>query len=118
MQDWDPGGGVFLPIEGATYPVFAFGHGKIKDPVFTCPVSAIPEPVWDLIDLFLTCRSMKLPPVAGGVLDQPYIVRRAWPVLEAEMAPIDRERDQAGQLTMIATLLSSIPLVRMPGKKR
>jgi hypothetical protein len=97
-----------LPDQGVIVPVYAYGHGTAKDPVFTCPVSVIPEEVWTVIDLWLTCRAMKALPVAGGVLDQPLIVRRAWPVLEAEMAPHERRLNHEGQMAAMARLLGVV----------
>lgn len=110
VETWDEGGAVFVPSleRGVTRPVYAYGHGKVKDPVFTCPVSAIPEGVWSIVDLWLTCRAMKALPKAGGVLDQPLVIRRAWPVLEAEMAPLERERDQSGHASALAAILASV----------
>jgi hypothetical protein len=79
-------GGVFEPNAkaGVNRPVFVFGDGDAKTPVFTCPVSAIPRAVWELLELWLQCRGMNALPVAGGVLDQPVTVRRAFPVFAAE----------------------------------
>lgn len=71
-------------------------------------MSAIPDEVWTLIDLFLTCRSMKALPVAGGVLDQPYIVRRSWPVLEAEIGPAERRMNQQDQVAALAAMLGAV----------
>lgn len=94
----DPGGAVFAPAQdrGIQMPCYASGPAEatIRAPIFTCPVSAIPEAVWHLLELWLTCRAMKALPLAGGVLDQPLSVRRAFPLFEAETAPIDHQRDQ------------------------
>jgi hypothetical protein len=84
----DEGGGVFVPSpeKRILAPVYAFGHpdAKTKSPVFTCPVSAIPPAAWELLDLWIQCRAMGALPFAGGVLDQPLIVRRSFPVFEGE----------------------------------
>lgn len=115
---WDPSGAVFAPAleRGITTPIYSFGGADgspIKDPVFTCPVSAIPDEVWTLLDLFLTCRAMKALPKAGGVLDQPYVVRRSWPVMEAEVAPMERRMDAAASMGATAALLGAITGARV-----
>jgi hypothetical protein len=84
----------------------------VQEPVFTCPVSAIPDVVWQLLDLWLSCRSMKALPLAGGVLDQPYVVRRAWPMFEAAIAPYERRQNQEAQLGAMAAMLGAIGAVR------
>lgn len=83
----EPLGAVFAPVPGATRPVYAFGSPQraAKDVLFTCPVSAIPDVVWQLLEDWRSCRAMRCLPVAGGWVDQPLLVRRAFPVFEAEM---------------------------------
>jgi len=56
------------------------GEGAV---LYQCPVSAIPSEVWDLLELWWGCRLTGLPPIAGGFMDQPESVRRAFPVFEA-----------------------------------
>lgn len=111
MIEVDELGAVFLPAvaQKITRPVFAYGAGRLQDPVFTCPVSAIPDVVWSLIDLWLTCRSMKALPHAGGVLDQPYIIRRAWPLLENAMRPLERREQADVQMQALAAMMSMRP---------
>lgn len=111
MEKWDPAGAVFVPAleRGVTRPCYAYGHDpKAKDPVFTCPVSAIPDEVWTLLDLFLTCRAMKSLPKAGGVLDQPLIVRRVWPVFEAEMERHERQSSVNGSMVATTAMLTAL----------
>lgn len=105
---------MFAPAiaQGVTMPAFQYGAGRIQDPVFTCPVSAIPDQVWQLVDLWLTCRAMKGLPYVGGVLDQPYVVRRAWPLLEAAIAPLEREQQAGEQMTAMSGMLGAVGLVR------
>lgn len=105
------------PEQGVVLPVYAYGAGKLRDPVFTCPVSAIPDMVWALIELWMQCRAMKALPLAGGVLDQPYAVRRAWPVLEAAIAPLEREQHAAAQTAGMTTMLASVGLIRSVGRR-
>lgn len=92
----DLGGAVFVPsvAKRIVAPVYAYGHpdAPTKAPVFTCPVSAIPAAAWELLALWWECRAMKALPKAGGVLDQPLIVRRAFPVFEGEARVAERTR--------------------------
>lgn len=105
VHDWDPAGGVFLPAEGASYPVFYFGtNSREQEPVFTCPVSAIPAAVWTLLDLFLAARSMGLPVRAGGLEAQPYVVRRSFPILEAEISALERNNARITGVAAVAQL--------------
>ncbi len=110
MKGIDDAGAVFVPSpeRNVITPCYTYGHGKIRKPVFTCPVSAIPEAVWELFDLWLQGRALKLPPVAGGLVDQPEIVRRAWPVFEHEMAPFDQANDPTATLLAAMTAMFSI----------
>jgi hypothetical protein len=59
--------------------------GPTRSTMFQCPVSAVPPEVWDLLALWWQCRLTRTIPLAGGFLDQPLMVRRAWPIFEAEM---------------------------------
>jgi hypothetical protein len=111
---WDELGGVFAPAleRNVITPVYGYGDGRVQDPVFTCPVSAIPDAVWQIVDLWLTCRAMKALPIAGGVLDQPLVVQRAWPVLEAAIAPLERRQSQDGQVAAMASMLGAVGVAR------
>ena len=51
--------------------------------MFTCPQSAIPEEVWQLLALWNACRLGKTLPKAGGLLDQPVWVQRYFPLFDA-----------------------------------
>jgi hypothetical protein len=85
-----PGGGVFAPIKekGITTPAWMYGHGSAQTPIFTCPVSAIPAEVFDLYEIWIRCRMLRVLPHAGGYLDQPWIVQYAWPLFEDEAARV------------------------------
>jgi hypothetical protein len=83
----DSCGGVFASVPGkALRPAYGIGPKESKGPkdvMLTCPVSAIPERVWDLLSLWRSCRLMKTLPVAGGFEDQPFWVRYSFPIFEA-----------------------------------
>lgn len=90
LHEIDPAGGVFSQIPGKPLrPVFTFGMQKGDRPntnvMLTCPVSAVPKEVWDLLALWYQCRLTRTMPLAGGFLDQPLMVRRGFPIFEAEM---------------------------------
>lgn len=88
----DTAGGVFAPIptQRITRPAWTYSPPAGKPIVmFTCPVSAIPAIAWDLFTLWSECKAMKIPPVAGGVLDQPVEVRRTFPIFEDEADSLD-----------------------------
>lgn len=92
LSEIDPLGGLFTPIPGKPQRVVYTVGPKARDggPANTnvmlqCPVSAIPGGVWDLLALWYQCRLTRALPKAGGFLDQPLMVRRAFPVFEAEM---------------------------------
>lgn len=86
----EPGAGVFVPIreKGITTPIWMYGHGNAKTPIFTCPVSAIPEEVFEVYEVWIRCRMLGVLPYAGGYLDQPWIVQYAWPLFEDEAAKV------------------------------
>jgi hypothetical protein len=96
-----------VPERGVTIPVYAIGRGAIKAPVFECPVSAIQPWIWDLLELFLQSRAMHLAPKVGGLIDQPLIVRRAFPVWEAEMTALEREQQSTVQLSAMAAMFGA-----------
>lgn len=92
-------GGVFAPIPGQPIRViYSFGHpeAKAKEPMFTCPVFAIPSVVWELLGLWNECRLLKVLPKAGGLLDQPQIVRRSFPIFASEWAKVDQGNQSQG----------------------
>lgn len=108
----DACGGVFTPIaaHGMTRPVTSLGPpgATVTDPIFTCPVSAIPEAVQDLIDLWWACRAVRVLPRAGGLLDQALVVQRAFPILEREYAVVERDRGAAASASGVAAAMSMI----------
>lgn len=74
------GGGVFHPLPEKDIRMPAWLYGPKKDrPLYTCPVSAIGADVLDLYRLWMACDMTKTLPLAGGLLDQPDIVQRAFP---------------------------------------
>lgn len=88
-------GGVFAPVPGRSLrPAYAYGPpgAAAKDVLFQCPVSAIPDVVWELLDHWRSCRALGCLPVAGGFIDQPLLVRRAFPVFEREMRQWEQSR--------------------------
>lgn len=82
----EDGGGVFhpLPEKGVVTPIWVYGPEKQKRVLFSCPVSALPPEVFDLYRLWIECRLAKVLPLAGGWLDQPEIVRRAFTAFNDE----------------------------------
>lgn len=96
-------GGVFAPVNGkGMRPAYVCGpkDGKLEgDPLilYTCPTSAIPVEIWQLLNLWWACRLAGLPPVAGGFLDQPVMVQFAFPIFEAQMRAIEQSRQVNGQ---------------------
>ncbi len=105
-------GGVFAPIaaHGITRPVVSIGPpgAKVTEPIFTCPVSAIPDAVRDLIELWWACRSMRVLPRAGGLLDQALIVQRAFPILEREYLSVERQSGASDAASGVAAALSML----------
>lgn len=107
----DPSGAVFAAVPGkAARPVYPFGP-PMKDgqpALYQCPVSAIPEEVFDLLDLWWNCRAMGLPPVPGAFTDQPLMVRRSFPVFEREYLHVLRERADQGQASAAALAVGAV----------
>lgn len=104
----EPGGGVFAPSpeRGLRTPVYAMGlpDAPTRTPIFTCPVSAIPEACWELLGLWWTCRTMRALPLAGGVVDQPASVRLAFPIFEAEHGLLEQTRQASGLAAGLAAV--------------
>lgn len=102
-------GGVFAPVKGATKPVYVYGppQQQAKDVLFTCPVSAIPDVVWALLEDWRACRLMHCLPLDGGWADQPVLVRRAFPVFEQEMRNAEAAR-ASGAETQLAALMAAL----------
>lgn len=104
----DSAGAVFAPLRlskdtprAADRMVYAYGPPKGshrgKSPMYTCPVSGIPEEVWRLIALWYECKQLGTLPFTGGLLAQPMIVRRAFTVLQEEQDVLDRTMDRHNQ---------------------
>lgn len=88
QETHEPLGGVFAPVPGhALRPAYAYGPptSAAKAVLFQCPVSAIPDVVWTLLEHWRSCRALSCLPAAGGFADQPLLVRRAFPIFEHEM---------------------------------
>lgn len=103
IAEVEPLGNVFrgIPGESPAAPVWSFEDPTPRDPkartgMFTCPVSAIPGEVWDLLRLWNECRLVGMAPVPGGWLDQPAGVRRSFPLFSAEYQTILRRQGQGG----------------------
>lgn len=117
----EPLGNVLKAVPGeTTAPVWSFddpqpGQPKAKTMVFTCPVSAVPKDVWDLLQLWQESRLMGLPVVAGGLEDQPAGVRASFPFFYAEHA-IYRQRTGASGSEQTAVMVATAMLQGMFGK--
>lgn len=81
----ETGGGVFrsLPEKGLREPIWLYGPKKDRF-MFSCPVSSIGQDLIDLYSLWFACDVMHTLPCAGGLLDQPAIVQRAFPYFSDE----------------------------------
>ena len=115
----DPLGGVFAPIPG--HPIrlaYAVGHpdAKARIPMFTCPVSAIPGGIFELLGLWNECRLLRVLPRAGGLLDQPQIVRRAFAVFASEWATVEAGQSSQGAATVAALAAGSVLKAAFGGK--
>lgn len=89
LVDTDELGGVFSLVPGKRLrPAYSYGpKGSDSRPVmFTCPVSAIPVEVWQVLYLWNACRLTKTLPRGGGLLDQPMVVQRYFPLLDSQLA--------------------------------
>lgn len=115
----DDQGGVFVPIPGQPVRVvYSVGHpdAKSKAPMFTCPVSAIPSGVFELLGLWNECRLMKVLPRAGGLLDQPQIVRRSFAVFASEWGTVEAGNASQGTATAAALAAGSVLKAAFGGK--
>jgi len=115
----EPLGGVFAPVPGrAQRPAYAYGpkDATTKPVLFQCPVSAIPDVVWELLEHWQQSRVLGCLPVAGGLVDQPLLVRRAFPVFETEMRAIEdaRRGPGASAAAMAGALASALGGGRRP----
>lgn len=101
----DTGGAVFAPVHGkAAARVYQYGppDAKERPTMFTCPVSAIPEEVFELLIVWQACRLTHSLPMAGGLLDQPVWVQRYFPILDAEQEKADARKGSSEQAAMVA----------------
>lgn len=108
-------GGVFAPVPGrALRPAYAYGPpGRAtKDVLFQCPVSAIPDDVWTLLAHWRACRAMGCLPAPGAFVDQPLLVRRAFPIFEHEMRAAEASRGASND--MLAAVLAAMKGGRRP----
>lgn len=101
----EPCGGVFHPVPGKpARPAYSYGpaEAKTRDVMFQCPVSAIPQEVWQLLIAWWQCRNLGLPVRAGGAEDQPGIVRYAFPFLEHEMRKVEGNKGSPERAAALA----------------
>lgn len=99
----DAQGGVFRPAPGALRVAWSYGQGAKREAMFSCPVSAIPGIVFDLLELWRDCRTLRVLPLAGGYLDQPLLVRRAFPIFEREAQALEAPADASAALAQLLT---------------
>lgn len=120
MIQVDELGGVFAAIPGQPVRiVYSFGHpdAKSKDPMFTCPVSAIPSGIFELLGLWNESRLLGVLPRPGGVLDQPLIVRKAFVVFATEWAKVDAANGQTGIASAAGLAAASVLKAAFGGRK-
>lgn len=78
----------------------AHGNARARPVMLQCPVSAIPDVVFDLLVLWRDCRYLKVMPTITP------LVRRAFVIFESEMRAIEGERsnpEHAAALAVAAT---------------
>lgn len=112
-------GGVFAALPGHPIRVaYTVGHpdAHTRVPMFTCPVSAIPEGVFELLGLWNECRLLKTLPLAGGLLDQPQIVRRSFAVFASEWTTVEAGNASQGTATAAALAAGSVLKAAFGGK--
>lgn len=112
---------MFAPVPGKVVrPAWTYGpaDAKARSVLFQCPVSAIPELAFDLLELWFDCRRVKALPVAGGWLDQPLVVRQSFPVFESEMAAVEsRQRATAPQAAAAAAVAGVVAAQHGPARR-
>lgn len=114
-------GGVFAPVPGKNQrPAWTYGPSgdAARSVLFQCPVSAIPELAFDLLELWFDCRRMKVMPLAGGWLDQPLVVRQSFPVFEAEMAAVESRKAAAAPQQAAAAAVAGVVAAQRGAAKR
>ncbi len=115
-------GGVFAPVVGkgqrSVYncgPSDAPSHPKDQLLLYQCPVSAIPVEVWDLLQLWWSCRLTGLPPVAGGFLAQPMIVQLTFPIFEGMQRVVEASQQRGGATAAAGQAVAAMTKVLMGG---
>ncbi len=110
VEDVEPLGGVFVPLakKRIRTALWKCGEGRSELAFYTCPVSAIPDDVYRLLELWYRCHTLGALPVAGGVLDQPLVVQHTFPIFAAEHAAVDRERQMTGQAMAVTGALARL----------
>jgi hypothetical protein len=112
----EPLGGVFEPVPGRqSAPAWSFG--PMKDGLYQCPVSAIPSACWSLLNLWMQCQGMGALPYDGGVLAQPLITRRVFPIFADEFSRMKMAQDNAGASTTGATAAAAVLSAVFGGKR-
>lgn len=109
MTTRDRLGAVFVPLKGQR-PAYSYGpeESETRDLMFTCPKSAIPDLVWELLAVWNSCRLMQTLPAAGGLLDQPVLVQRYFPLFDMEMRTveaIEAKRRAEAAAVMVGTIV-------------
>lgn len=83
-----------------------------------CPVSAIPEQIFDLLVLWRDCRLMHTLPVAGGYDDQDPAVRHAFPIFEGQMRILEMSQGTGPQQAAALAVGSMLKLFTGGGRGR
>lgn len=111
-------GNVFRNVPGGQLiPCYSYGpkgESKNRTPMLTCPVYAIPDQIFEVLKLYHECRVFGIAPRAGGVEDQPWLARKAFPVFAAEMDKITMRRDYhiAEQASMAGGAAASMTVMK------
>lgn len=116
VDEW---GGVFSPIPGQPVRVvYSVGHpdAKSKDPMFACPISAIPQEVFELLGLWNECRLLGVLPLSGGLLDQPLAVRKSFVIFASEWAKVEGAKAQTGAAATAGLAAASVLKAAFGGK--
>lgn len=116
----EPLGGIFAPIPGKVIrPAWTYGPATKsgRSVMFQCPVSAIPELAFDLLELWFDCRRARALPVAGGWLDQPLVVRQSFPIFETEMAGVEARKAEAAPQQAAAAVAGVVAAGKGPVRR-
>jgi hypothetical protein len=109
----EPLGGIFAAVPGKSMlPAYSYGPGegaaRTREVMFQCPVSAIPDVAFDLLQLWHDCRMMGCLPETGGWVDQHLLVRRAFPIFESEMRMIESRKAAAAPQAAAAAAVAGV----------